>query len=215
MALSLEGIWKSYGAIKVLENVSLHIETGKSHCIIGRSGCGKSTLLKIIALMTRADRGNVVFDGININNPSGMEENQFRASAVSYSFQEPLLLPFLNALDNVVLVLGPTSTRKDSTRHLEDEARTMLSRLGLSKRLNHFPSGLSVGEKKRVDIARALVRDSKLLVADEPLSNLDPETGELVMELFKEYIRKGGTLVYSSVNQSESKYADEVFNLWK
>lgn len=211
--VNLDSVYKSYGAIKTLENVTIGIERGKSLCIVGPSGSGKSTLLKIMALITKPDKGIVTIDGTEANDAKDLD--QLRSSVVSYSFQESLLLPYLGALDNIVCILSPITDKKEQnpTNHLEKEAKVILSRLGLSNRMEHYPSQLSVGEKKRVDLARAVLKGSKLLIADEPLSNLDPDTGGLVVDLFREYTQNGGTVVYSSVNPSESRHADSTYSI--
>lgn len=203
--LLLQDVWKSYGAIKVLEGMDLKVEDGHSLCLFGQSGCGKSTLLKLIALITSPDKGLLVIDGTDTTklNPGQLEE--FRREKIAYSFQEPLLIPYISAVENITDIVDASKER----------AVEVLSELGLSERLGHRPGKLSVGEKKRVDIARALLKGSKIVVADEPLSNLDPTTGERVVALLHEHVSKGGILVYSSVEPSESKYADETINMQK
>jgi ABC-type lipoprotein export system ATPase subunit len=201
--IKLEGVSKSYGSIKVLEDFSFGVETSKSVCLVGRSGCGKSTLLKIVALIAKSDSGNVIIDGIDVNGLKDPELQTLRREKISYSFQEPLLMPYLTAVENLTEVIG---VRRET-------AVEMLSKLGLSHRLKHKPSKLSVGEKKRVDIARALLRGSPILVADEPLSNLDPANGVEVMNLLKAYARKGGTVIYSTVEPSDAKFADNTITM--
>jgi len=201
--LKLEGVYKSYGAIRVLENFSLDAEQAKSVCIVGRSGCGKSTLLKIIALIASPDKGQMWLNGTETSRLREAELDVFRRDNVAYSFQEPLLIPYMSALENLTEIVGVK----------KENAVELLSQLGLSERLGHMPSKLSVGEKKRVDVARALLRGSSLLVADEPLSNLDPSTGVRVMELLNRHARNGGMVVYSSVEPSDARFADFVVNM--
>jgi len=201
--IALENVYKSYGAIKVLEGVSLRIEAGKSLCILGKSGCGKSTVLKLLALMTRPDRGEMLIDGKNVVGMSEAEIEALRRRSIAYTFQEPLLVPYVTALENITLVLGTPKVR----------ATDMLSYLGLSERLDQRPPSLSGGEKKRVDIARAILKGSSILVADEPLSNLDPDSGSKVIALLRKHASDGGVLVYSSVEPSQAKFADEVVEM--
>jgi len=201
--LKLEGVYKSYGAIRVLENFSLDAEQAKSVCIVGRSGCGKSTLLKIIALIASPDKGQMWLNGTETSRLREAELDVFRRDNVAYSFQEPLLIPYMSALENLTEIVGVK----------KENAVELLSQLGLSERLGHMPSKLSVGEKKRVDVARALLKGSSLLVADEPLSNLDPSTGVRVMELLNRHARNGGMVVYSSVEPSDARFADFVVNM--
>ncbi len=193
--LNLDGVYKSYGSIKVLEDFSFEVEKGKSVCVVGRSGCGKSTLLKIIALIAAPDKGQVLLDGTEIKWTEEQRLDAFRRDKIAYSFQEPLLIPYLTALENLTEVLGVK----------KENAVSLLSELGLSDRLNHIPSKLSVGEKKRVDVARAILKDSDLLVADEPLSNLDPSTGLKVMDLLKAHAE--------TVEPSDARFADFVVNM--
>lgn len=201
--IRLENVSKSYGSIKVLENFDFNLEDGKSVCVVGRSGCGKSTLLKIIALIAKPDQGRILIDGKETNLLNEIEFETMRREKVAYSFQEPLMIPYMTATENLTEVIGIQN----------EPAVELLSKLGLSDRLDHKPSKLSVGEKKRVDIARALLRGSRLIVADEPLSNLDSETGLKVMELLSEHVQKGGTVVFSSVEPSDAKFADTIVTL--
>ena len=203
--IKLEGVYKNYGAIRVREAMDLHVEEGKPLCLLGRSGCGKSTLLKLVALITRPDKGILTIDGKDVTKISDPEMDELRREKVSYTFQEPLLIPYITALENVTEVTGAP----------KEKAVKVLTQLGLGDRLNHRPPKLSGGEKKRVDLARAILRGTPILIADEPLSNLDPETGEKVMELLKAHADKGGVLVYSSVEPSETKYASQVVNMEK
>jgi len=201
--IKLQGVYKNYGAIRVLEGMDLQVEEGKPLCVLGRSGCGKSTLLKLMALITRPDKGSLIVDGKDMAKMTDAEMDSIRREKVAYTFQEPLLIPYITALENVTEVIGAP----------KDRAVEVLTQLGLGDRLHHRPPKLSGGEKKRVDVARAILRGSPILVADEPLSNLDPETGEKVMGLLKAHAESGGILVYSSVEPSESKYASQVVNM--
>jgi ABC-type lipoprotein export system ATPase subunit len=203
--IKLEGVYKNYGSIRVLEGMDLQVEEGKPLCLLGRSGCGKSTLLKLLALITRPDKGALLFDGKDVVSMTDSEMDEARREKISYTFQEPLLIPYITALENVTEVTGAP----------KDRAIQVLTELGLGERLNHRPPKLSGGEKKRVDVARAILRGAPTLVADEPLSNLDPETGEKVMGMLKAHAEGGGILVYSSVEPSESKYASQVINMEK
>jgi putative ABC transport system ATP-binding protein len=122
---------------------------------------------------------------------------------ISYSFQEPLLIPYLTVLENITSILSVSSERAVET----------LSNLGMMNRLRHKPSTLSVGEKKKVDIARAVLKGSSILIADEPLSNLDPSSSLKVMNLLKEHSQNGGTTIYSSVNETDARFADYIMHM--
>jgi ABC-type lipoprotein export system ATPase subunit len=201
--IKLEGVCKSYGQIMVLGDMNLRVSRGKSLCILGRSGCGKSTLLKLIALITRPDRGCLSMEGRDITKMSDSDLDGLRREKVAYTFQEPLLMPYMTALENVRLV----------TREPKARAANILSELGLKDRLNQRPAKLSGGEKKRVDVARAVLKGSPVVVADEPLSNLDPETGLKVMNLLRVHLDKGGVLIYSAVEPSQTRFADDILRM--
>lgn len=203
--IELKGVYKNYGAIKVIESMSLRVESGTPLCLLGKSGCGKSTVLKLIALIARPDKGNLLINGQDTTTMTGAETDRLREENVAYSFQEPLLIPYITALENVTSV----------TRVSKERAIEVLTEMGLGSRLQHKPPKLSGGEKKRVDVARALLRGAPILVADEPLSNLDPETGEKVMAMLKAHVERGGTLVYSSVEPNDAKHASLVINMEK
>jgi ABC-type lipoprotein export system ATPase subunit len=201
--ITLESVAKSFGSVEVLTNLSLNLESSMSHCIIGRSGCGKSTLLKMMALIAKPDKGKITINGTDVTLLNEQECEKFRNQTISYSFQEPLLIPYMTSLENITEVLGID----------KDMAIRELSRLGLSKRLDHLPSKLSVGEKKRVDIARAILKGSSILIADEPLSNLDPASSLMVMELLRAHANNGGSVIYSAVEPTDGKFADNIVNL--
>lgn len=205
LTIRLKGISKNYGWLSVIEGMDLHVEEGKPLCLLGRSGCGKSTLLKLMALITKPDKGSLLFDDKDVSRMTDAEIDRTRREKVSYAFQEPLLVPYLTALENITEV----------TWAPKDKAVLVLKELGLGDRLNHPPSKLSVGEKKRVDVARAILRGNPVLMADEPLSNLDPEAGEKVIGMLKAHAEGGGILVYSSVSPNEAKYAAQIVNMDK
>jgi ABC-type lipoprotein export system ATPase subunit len=202
-SLRLENIYKSYGAIKVLEGIDLTIQKNKSVCVLGRSGCGKSTLLKVIALLTRPDSGKLYIDDRDITGMQQEELDILRSNLVAYSFQEPLLLPYLTAIENITVLLNVE----------EKKALEIINELGLGERAMHRPTKLSGGEKKRLDIARAILRNCPILVADEPLSNLDPDSASKVINLLKRHKERGGIVIYSSVDPSGAEYADNVVNM--
>ncbi len=209
--IELRNIHKKYGAIRVLEGVSIKVENGSSLSIAGRSGCGKTTLLKMMALIIQPDKGSIVIDGAEVSNGGG--PIQSLRSKISYSFQEPLLLPYLSVMDNLILTLSAPVTGTPSD--LRRRGVEILTRFGLHDRLGHLPSKLSVGEKKRVDLARALVRGTPIVIADEPLASLDPERQGIVMTELGDFVKSGGTLIYSAVDPSEAEYADNSIQIGK
>ena len=198
------GICKSYGAIEVLTGVSVKVGGGKGLPVVGRSGSGKTTLLKILGTLAKQDKGIVMIDGVNVAEVRGEVLSRIRRD-IGFSFQQPLLLPYLTALENVVLPLRNGARR--------DEAIDTLKRLGLGDRLHHKPSRLSEGEKKRADLARAIVKRPRILIADEPFSNLDADSALRVSELLRGFVSRGGALVIALTREPELSFINRVVRL--
>ncbi|KYG60553.1 ABC transporter ATP-binding protein [Bdellovibrio bacteriovorus] len=189
MSLVLNDVRKSFRQgeteIQVLKGLDVSIEPGQVVSIVGQSGSGKSTLLSILAGLERADGGEILVDKVNLTPLSEQEITLFRAQNIAIVFQQYHLIAHLTALENVMLALEILKMDKPRER-----AKEALEELGLGHRLNHFPSQLSGGECQRVAIARALVVKPKILLADEPSGNLDTHTGDKVMDVFFDIIRK-------------------------
>lgn len=189
MSLVIENLRKSYVSgedrIDVLKGLGARIADGEIVSVVGRSGSGKSTLLSLLAGLETADAGKIEIDGTDIARMDEAALTAFRASKISIVFQQYHLVSHLTALENVALPLEILRRAR-----AEDRARELLTELGLGHRLGHLPAQLSGGESQRVAIARALVAEPKLLLADEPSGNLDTETGDKVMDLFFDVIRK-------------------------
>lgn len=189
MSLRIEGLTKSFtqseNRIDVLKGLSLAIETGQVAAIIGQSGSGKSTLLSLLAGLDRADQGHLWVDSDDLSQMSTEELTAFRGQNIGIVFQQFHLVPHLTALENVALpmeILGRPQS--------QEKARAILEQMNLAHRLDHLPGKLSGGECQRVAIARALVTQPRLILADEPSGNLDLETGEKVMQVFFDIVRK-------------------------
>ncbi len=177
--------------LTILQDIHLSIETGESLAIVGRSGSGKTTLLGLLAGLDVPSSGLIEMAGEPISQWSEDARAQHRANRVGFIFQSFQLLPSLTALENVLLPLE-LNGRNDA----EQQARELLSRVGLSERLNHTPRQLSGGEQQRVAIARAFAADPQVLFADEPTGNLDVETGQQVADLLMELNQEqGATLI--------------------
>lgn len=189
MSLVLNDVRKGFRQgeteIQVLKGLDVSIEPGQVVSIVGQSGSGKSTLLSILAGLERADGGEILVDKVNLMPLSEQEITLFRAQNIAIVFQQYHLIAHLTALENVMLALEILKMDKPRER-----AKEALEELGLGHRLNHFPSQLSGGECQRVAIARALVVKPKILLADEPSGNLDTHTGDKVMDVFFDIIRK-------------------------
>ena len=179
--IRVEKITKSFGKLQVLKGIDLKVPSGKLYSIVGPSGAGKTTLLQIIGSLSYPDSGNVF---INNHNISGMNERQladFRNHQIGFVFQFHYLLPEFSALENVCI---PAFIAKTPRKEAERKAHEYLSFLGLSDRLNHKPNELSGGERQRVAVARALINNPSVILADEPSGNLDTKNREDLHELF-------------------------------
>ena len=189
MSLVLKDVRKSFHQgeteIEVLKGLNVQIEPGQVVSIIGQSGSGKSTLLSILAGLERADAGDILVDTVNLTPMSEQQLTLFRAQNISIVFQQYHLIAHLTALANVMLALEILKME-----NAKERAGEALKELGLGHRLDHFPSQLSGGECQRVAIARALVVKPKILLADEPSGNLDTHTGDKVMEVFFDIVKK-------------------------
>lgn len=190
--LRLSGVTKSFRTVKedlvVVEQVNLSIPEGTTLAIVGPSGSGKTTLLGLCAGLDRATSGEVVLDGILLNEQSEDQLARIRNRSVGFIFQNFQLLPTLTALENVMIPLELAGTPG-----AERSATELLDKVGLSERLQHYPSQLSGGEQQRVSLARAFANKPKILFADEPTGNLDAETSEKVVRLLFELNREAGT----------------------
>lgn len=182
--LHLDKISKSYRQDKlilpILENMSLKIDQGEILAIVGASGSGKSTLLNIMGLLDPPDAGGIYLDGQSIHDAGEQVQAELRNRHFGFVFQSFNLLPHLSALDNVGLPLLYRGTAKTQRRRI---AAGLLERVGLSERMHHFPDALSGGQKQRVAIARALIAQPRILLADEPTGNLDPQAAAGVLDL--------------------------------
>jgi lipoprotein-releasing system ATP-binding protein len=182
--LQAEQISKSYGegaqAIRVLENLDLTLRRTERVAIVGESGIGKSTLLHILGTLDRPTSGKVLLDGVDFFALSEPELAALRNREIGFIFQFHHLLPDFTALENVMM---PAMVAGLSWGEVRRQAEEMLLRVGLSERLTHRPGELSGGERQRVAVARALVLRPRVILADEPTGNLDPQTGEGVLQL--------------------------------
>jgi putative ABC transport system ATP-binding protein len=183
--LLLENVKKSYRepdgtALPVLDIPRFAVTEGEQMTLVGRSGCGKTTLLHVIAGISRPDSGRVQIDGRDVARLSEAGADRLRATTIGYVFQTFNLLPGFSALENVMLGMTFSGSRKDVGR-----AKNLLDRVGLSHRIHHKPSQLSVGEQQRVAVARAMANRPKLLLADEPTANVDPANQQNIINLIR------------------------------
>ena len=179
--IEVREIEKSYGSLQVLKKVSLSIENSKVVTIVGPSGAGKSTLLHIIGTLDRPDSGEVVIDGVNLRSLSDDKLSEFRNRHIGFVYQFHHLLPEFTALENVAMpALIAGTNRKDAFKR----AAELLDFLKLADRTDHKPSQLSGGEQQRVSVARALMNNPELILADKPSGNIDTETARKLHDLF-------------------------------
>jgi len=196
--VDLEGIEKSYGAgLKVLSGVDFELEAGEFVGVVGASGSGKTTLMNILGCLDKPTRGRYMLEGHDVSTLDDNRLSRIRNSRIGFVFQSFNLIPELTVLENLEVPLFyhkiPRRTRKQ--RSLE-----LLAAVGLSERVTHYPNQLSGGECQRVAIARSLVNDPALLLADEPTGNLDSRSGHEVLELFHKMHLSGRTIVMVTHN---------------
>jgi putative ABC transport system ATP-binding protein len=196
--------------VNVLKGINLEVKEGEFIALIGRSGAGKSTLLYQISLLDSPSSGEIFIDGTDISKLSDDEKTHFRLEYLGYVFQDYAILPELSAVENVALPLMMQGLTKEDA--LERAGETLRS-IGLGEKLINLPSELSGGQQQRVSIARALVHNPKILFADEPTANLDSESGNMVMKLFKELHSKGQTIVLVTHEEEYAKVADRIIKL--
>ncbi|MBN1507195.1 MAG: ABC transporter ATP-binding protein [Sedimentisphaerales bacterium] len=209
--LVLENLSKTYRTrihrVKALEDVSLRIEKGEFVVVCGPSGSGKTTLLMMIAAMLHPSRGCVRFGEKDIYGMTGPERAKFRANNIGFVFQMFHLVPYLSVVENV-LVAGGAVGNHDGAR-----AKELLQQLGLQHRLRHRPAELSAGEKQRAAIARALLNRPKLILADEPTGNLDPENAAGVLKHLRDFQQAGGTVIMATHGPAAGDVATRTIHL--
>ena len=201
-----KGITKSYGDLQVLKGVNFTINKGEIVSVVGASGAGKTTLLQILGTLDRADGGDIVFENKSTSALSKKDLAQFRNQNIGFVFQFHHLLPEFTAFENVCL---PGYIGKRNKKEVEKRAKELLIQLGLEDRIEHKPNELSGGEQQRVSVARALINDPALILADEPSGNLDSATAKELHQLFFDLRDKfQQTFVIVTHNEDLAKMAD-------
>ncbi len=199
------------GELTVLKGISAGIQAGEMVGVIGASGAGKSTFLHILGALDRPSSGRVLFQGKDISTLDEKALARFRNMSIGFVFQFHHLLPEFNSLENVVL---PGMIGGMDVRETQERAKQVLGELGLSRRMHHRPGELSGGEQQRVAVARALIRNPQVVLADEPTGNLDTATGNELFELFLELNRKKGiAFVVVTHNKSLSDRCHRVLEM--
>jgi putative ABC transport system ATP-binding protein len=213
--IRLENVTKAYpakadengGVIRALDNISLEVAPGEWWAVMGPSGSGKSTMVNLIGCLDRPTAGEIWLDGVNVAGIAASELNRVRAEKIGFVFQQFHLVPYLTALENVMLAQYFHSMTD------EQEALDALERVGLKDRAHHVPAHLSGGEQQRVCIARALINDPKILLADEPTGNLDAQNEEIVLCLLRELHQQGRTIVMVTHDPVVARLADRRIEL--
>ena len=209
--IEIRNITKSFGSLQVLKGISLHINKGEVVSIVGPSGAGKTTLLQIMGTLDKPDQGEIVIDGIDVSRMSTKKLSDFRNTHIGFIFQFHQLLPEFTAIENIMI---PAFIAGKSHREAKKKAEELLSFMGLTDRASHKPNELSGGEKQRVAVARALVNNPAVVLADEPSGSLDTKNKEELHQLFFDLRDKfGQTFVIVTHDEELARITDRTIHL--
>lgn len=210
--IELKNVDKVYGsgenAVHALKGVNIVIEDGKFTAVVGKSGSGKTTLMNLIGALDTPTSGEVIADGKNLTVLSENELAEYRNKTTGFVFQSFYLEPTFTVLDNVAM---PLILAGEGRKSREEKAVRILTQLGLADKIQKKASELSGGQKQRVSVARALVHDPKIVLADEPTGNLDSQNGAEVIKLLQEIVKTGKSVVLITHNMEDAKKADRIF----
>ena len=211
--LELQDIYLNYktenSLVEVIKGVNLKINSGENVAVVGKSGSGKTSLIMLIAGLEKVTSGKIIFEDQDISPYSEDELADLRKRKIGIVFQSFYLIPNYTALENVSLVLEINKVRDAKKKSME-----LLEQFGLKDRINHFPSQLSGGEQQRVAIARSIVLNPKLILADEPSGNLDSENSKLIMSLLFKYCKQNdSSLVLVTHDQMLAKECDRIIEI--
>lgn len=209
--IDVKGITKSFGKLQVLKGIDLHIDKGEVVSIVGPSGAGKTTLLQIIGTLDKPDKGSVVVDGVDVSGLSEKKLADFRNQHIGFVFQFHQLLPEFTALENIMI---PAFIAGKGRKEARQRAEDLLSFMGLLERASHKPNELSGGEKQRVAVARALVNNPAVVLADEPSGSLDSKNKAELHQLFFDLRDKfGQTFVIVTHDENLAKLTDRTIHM--
>lgn len=209
--IEIKGVTKSFGSLQVLKGIDLRIEKGEIVSIVGPSGAGKTTLLQILGTLDNPDSGSVVVDGIETSTLSTNKLSEFRNTHLGFVFQFHQLLPEFTAIENIMI---PAYIAGMKPKEARSRAEELLAFMGLSDRATHKPNELSGGEKQRVAVARALMNNPAVILADEPSGSLDSKNKEELHKLFFELRDKfGQTFVIVTHDETLATLTDRTIHL--
>ena len=206
--IQLSKINKSFLSLKkinVLKKVSYKFKSGKIYSLMGPSGSGKSTLLNLLSLIDRPSSGSIIIDNKKIDPNNSQKNDLLRANKIGIIYQQDNLLSDFTAIENLTLASLASGKNKEDASNI---SKIMLKKVGLAKRLNHYPSQLSGGEKQRVSIARALINNPQIILADEPTGSLDIETAKGIFELLKNQIKPDRIIIFATHNRFFANKSD-------
>jgi putative ABC transport system ATP-binding protein len=211
--IKIKNVKKTYStgevAVRALLGISLEIYRGDFLIIIGRNGSGKSTLLRQIGLLDIPDAGEIIINDQNVVRISEKERSEIRLKKLGYVFQDYALMSDLTAIENVML----PALMLEQTVNARKKAADLIEKVGLKNRIDNLPSQLSGGEQQKVAIARALVNNPEIIIADEPTANLDSKAAKEVIEIFKKLNREGHTIVMVTHEEDEERSASRIIEL--
>ncbi|MDW7730956.1 MAG: ABC transporter ATP-binding protein [Methanolobus sp.] len=212
--IELKDLCKSYQVgdmeVPILKSIDMSVKKGEFVAIMGPSGSGKSTLMNMIGCLDRPTHGRVIVMGKDVNSLSEVELARLRGLEIGFVFQTFNLVPRLSALQNVEL---PTYANKKEGIDGSKRAKELIELVGLQDRISYKPTELSGGQQQRVAIARSLINDPSLILADEPTGNLDSKTGNEIMNIFTDLHKKGRTIIMITHDSELTGYADRVVHL--
>ena len=206
--IQLSKINKSFLSLKrinVLKKISYKFKSGKIYSLMGPSGSGKSTLLNLLSLIDRPSSGSIIIDNKKIDPNNSQKNDLLRANKIGIIYQQDNLLSDFTAIENLTLASLASGKNKGDASNI---SKIMLKKVGLAKRLNHYPSQLSGGEKQRVSIARALINNPQIILADEPTGSLDIETAKGIFELLKNQIKPDRIIIFATHNRFFANKSD-------
>ena len=202
---NLNKTFNSFKKVKVLKKISYKFKKGKIYSLMGPSGSGKSTLLNLLSLIDRPTSGSISIEKKQINFDETNKNDIIRANKIGIIYQQDNLLPDFTALENICLASLATGNSRELSK---TKAQNLLKRVGLSNRSEHYPSQLSGGEKQRISIARALINNPQIILADEPTGSLDLETAKGIFDILKKQVNSNRIIIFATHNRFFANKSD-------